>query len=105
MNANERLNETTRSPPRRGKRKRGKSLRGAINAFCRACIYDPHNGDGTWRQQVGACTSEKCPLFPVRPLPSEGSDDDRPESGQDGPNLAPNQALPGAEEDENDASR
>ena len=27
----------------------------------------------TWRQQVTACTSPKCPLFPVRPL-AEGVD-------------------------------
>jgi hypothetical protein len=45
------------------------SLRKAIDAKCRECIYDPHSGDGTWRQQVEGCTSPKCPLFAVRPLP------------------------------------
>ena len=44
------------------------SLRGAINAVCRACIHDPGNGGGTWREQVTACTSRPCPLYPVRPL-------------------------------------
>lgn len=43
------------------------SLRAAINAKCRECIYDPHSGAGNWRQQVTACTSYKCPLYPVRP--------------------------------------
>lgn len=43
------------------------SLRAAINAMCRQCIYDP-NGSGTWRQQVEACTSPNCPLYPVRPV-------------------------------------
>lgn len=44
------------------------SLRGAINAKCRECIYDPQSGTGTWREQVTACTSYSCPLFAVRPL-------------------------------------
>jgi hypothetical protein len=45
------------------------SLRKAINDMCRSCSYDPApgNGNGTWRQQVDACASPKCPLFPVRP--------------------------------------
>lgn len=43
------------------------SLRAAVNAKCRECIYDPHGGNGTWRQQVTACTSPRCPLFAVRP--------------------------------------
>jgi hypothetical protein len=43
------------------------SLRAAINAKCKECIYDPISGRGTWRQQVEACTSRTCPLFPVRP--------------------------------------
>jgi hypothetical protein len=46
----------------------GVSLRGAINAMCRECIHDPIGGFGNWREQVTACTSYKCPLFPVRPL-------------------------------------
>ena len=48
------------------------SLRSAINAKCKECIYDPVGGKGTWRQQVEACTSRSCPLFAVRPLPSHG---------------------------------
>jgi hypothetical protein len=46
-----------------------RSLRAAVNGFCRECIYDPTGGDGSWRQQVGACTSVRCPLYLVRPLP------------------------------------
>lgn len=43
------------------------SLRNAINAMCRSCIYDPGNGNGKWREQVTACTSSNCPLHPIRP--------------------------------------
>ena len=43
------------------------SLRKAVNAKCRECLYDPLSGLGNWRQQVSACTSSECPLFPVRP--------------------------------------
>jgi hypothetical protein len=52
------------------------SLRGAINAFCKHCIYDPIGGSGTWRQQVEACTSLKCPLYPVRPVSSAEESDE-----------------------------
>ena len=44
------------------------SLRKAIKAKCHECIYDPIGGNGKWRQQVEACTSWDCPLFPVRPI-------------------------------------
>jgi hypothetical protein len=44
------------------------SLRAAINAMCKGCIYDPIAGTGTWRQQTQACTAIKCALWPVRPL-------------------------------------
>ena len=44
-----------------------KSLRGAINAKCRDCIYD-QKASGTWRMQVEACTVTGCPLYPVRPV-------------------------------------
>lgn len=44
------------------------SLRKCINAFCKQCIYDKDGGEGTWRQQVEACTSYTCPLFEVRPV-------------------------------------
>lgn len=42
------------------------SLRAAINAFCKHCLYSPDE-PGAWRQQITACTSYKCPLYPVRP--------------------------------------
>lgn len=42
------------------------SLRAAINAMCRSCIYDPANG-GTCRKQIIECYVVKCPLRPVRP--------------------------------------
>lgn len=43
------------------------SLRDAINAKCKDCIYDPLSGQGAWREQVTACTATGCPLYPVRP--------------------------------------
>ena len=45
-------------------------LRGKLNAKCAECIYDPL-GDGTWRQQVAACTNRSCPLWTVRPIPEQ----------------------------------
>ncbi len=47
-----------------------RSLRGAINAMCRNCIYDdtPRANLGTWREQTEACTVTKCPLYAVRPV-------------------------------------
>lgn len=44
------------------------SLRAAIDAMCKSCIYDPGNGNGTWREQVEACLSSNCPLHPLRPI-------------------------------------
>lgn len=44
------------------------SLRKAIDAKCRDCIYDPLSGLGNWRQQVTGCTATDCPLYPVRPV-------------------------------------
>lgn len=43
------------------------SLRGAINAMCKDCIYDPRAGNGTWVEQVANCTATRCPLYMVRP--------------------------------------
>jgi len=43
------------------------SLRKAINAKCKECIYDPY-GPGGWKQQVTACSSYGCPLYTVRPI-------------------------------------
>ena len=45
------------------------SLRAAINAMCKNCLYDPGNGNGAWREQVQGCSSSNCALHPVRPLP------------------------------------
>jgi hypothetical protein len=44
-----------------------KSLRAAINAFCKQCIYDPLCGVGTAGEQIEACRAEGCPLYLVRP--------------------------------------
>ena len=43
------------------------SLRAAINAACKQCIYDPQ-APGGWRQQTHLCSCQSCPLWPVRPL-------------------------------------
>jgi hypothetical protein len=43
------------------------NLRAAVDSMCRQCIYSP--GEGSWRQQVGACTARHCSLYSVRPLP------------------------------------
>jgi hypothetical protein len=43
------------------------SLRRAINLTCRQCIFD-EKAEGTWRQQVEACTDASCGLHPVRPV-------------------------------------
>jgi hypothetical protein len=45
------------------------SLRAAIDAKCKDCIYDPGSGNGGWREQVAGCCSSNCPLHSVRPLP------------------------------------
>ncbi len=47
-----------------------RSLRGAINAYCRSCGYDdtPRAGLGAWREQIEACAVTKCPLYEVRPM-------------------------------------
>jgi len=44
------------------------SLRAAVDAKCRDCIYDECS-PGRWRQQVAACTITHCPLYAVRPQP------------------------------------
>lgn len=51
-----------------GKKAPQPSLRGAINAFCKQCLYDPLGGVGNWRQQITACTASECALYAVRPL-------------------------------------
>ena len=47
------------------------SLREAINAKCKECLFDSIGGSGKWREQVGACTANSCPLFDVRPKPKK----------------------------------
>jgi hypothetical protein len=49
------------------------SLRKAINNKCKECIYCPNSGGGSWRQQVAACTAKSCPLFNVRPKPTQST--------------------------------
>lgn len=44
-----------------------RSLRAAIDAKCKSCIYDP-GARGNWREQVSACSSANCPLHPLRPI-------------------------------------
>ena len=65
------------------------SLRKAIDAKCRECIYDPIAA-GTWRQQVEECTSKACPLYLCRPRPSvsrgkASNPEKSPENGQSQP--------------------
>lgn len=58
------------------------SLRAAVDAMCKGCIYDP-GANGNWREQVSGCSSSSCPLHPLRPisgalrreLQSSGADD------------------------------
>jgi hypothetical protein len=42
------------------------SLRAAVNAMCKSCIYQPRSGLGGWREQVAACETRSCPLWPHR---------------------------------------
>ena len=49
-----------------------RSMRSAINDFCRGCIYDSLAG-GTWRQQVEACTMPDCALYQYRPVSARKS--------------------------------
>jgi hypothetical protein len=42
------------------------SLRKAIDAMCKGCIYDSKDTGG-WRYQVANCKVTACPLYEVRP--------------------------------------
>jgi hypothetical protein len=42
------------------------SMRAAINAKCKDCIYDTC-APGNWRQQVEGCAIRDCSLWPYRP--------------------------------------
>jgi len=43
------------------------SLRKAVDAHCKNCIYDKAE-PGTWREQVENCTATGCNLHPHRPM-------------------------------------
>jgi len=58
------------------------SMRAAINAMCKACVYDPFGGTGTWRQQVEACTAPACPLYPLRPVSASETEDGAESTGE-----------------------
>ena len=61
------IEDASESEEEQSKGKR--SLRSAINAHCKDCIYDPlDKGAGNWRQQVEACTVTKCALYEFRPV-------------------------------------
>ena len=51
------------------------NMRKAIDAMCKECIYDGDRGFGSWREQVGSCASNKCPLYDLRPLPTNKKHD------------------------------
>jgi hypothetical protein len=46
--------------------KKSQSLRKAINAHCRSCVYDSQAA-GSWRAQVTLCPCTGCELYGVRP--------------------------------------
>ena len=54
--------------------KPSRSLRSAVDAHCRRCIYDPF-AEGTWRKQVADCTGPDCPLFEFRARPLRSRQD------------------------------
>ena len=57
-----------------------RSMRAAINAYCRDCTYDDaFKGGGTWRAQVEACTVTKCALYDFRPVTIVRKTDDTDE--------------------------
>jgi hypothetical protein len=80
------------------------AFRKAVNAMCRECIYDS-GSEGTWRQQVEACTAPKCPLFSLRPRPVPQRED-RPYS-QTGPILGAEtmNARPGCPDSQKPSTR
>jgi predicted secreted protein len=52
------------------------SRRKAVDAQCKACIYDVGDLDavGTWRQQVRDCKSTGCGIYNDRPMPISGNE-------------------------------
>lgn len=73
----------------------GRSLRAAVNAKCRSCIYDPGSGNGTWREQVEACSSSNCPLHPCRPI--SGAKTGKRSCGATSARVAPVSSLHGSQ--------
>lgn len=71
------------------------SLRAAIDAMCKSCIYDPRSGNGSWREQVRACSSANCPLHPLRPISRPTNGRSRAAADQIGQTLVP--ALRGSQ--------
>lgn len=55
------------------------SLRKAVDAMCKDCIYD-ESAKGTWREQVSRCGCTECPLFEVRPQPAAATPPNKPET-------------------------
>ena len=51
----------------------GPSLRGAINAKCKDCIWDEAEPGGP-SHQIETCTVSRCPLWEVRPIRQQGRD-------------------------------
>jgi len=49
-------------------------LRGALNAKCIDCIYDPLD-KGTWIDQVDQCACSQCPLYNYRSQRKEPTPD------------------------------
>ena len=70
------------------------SLRAAIDAKCKSCIYDQGHG-GTWREQVGECGSSNCPLHPVRPMPTtvKGQSSAQDDAGEQEPTDTPEESV------------
>ena len=66
------------------------SMRAAINAKCKDCIYDAC-APGNWRQQVGACTISTCSLWKFRPTSSAAKSSAT--SVHKSPDLAPESAA------------
>ncbi len=67
MQTEEDIENVSESASEQPKKKR--SMRAAINAYCKECTYDDaFRGGGTWREQTGACTVTKCPLWEFRPV-------------------------------------
>ncbi len=76
------------------------SLKQAIRAKCKDCIYDPA-APGTYLQQIELCTSSKtCALWPVRPMTVATINVHRKEKSA--ANVDVDAILAGLEDDEED---